>query len=62
MKINSSVICLPEPEAAPLACGGRILVPFIELNVLNRVAESELIDARASGNIGTNFYDRQGVN
>ena len=50
---------LAEAEAAPLADGGRVLVPPIQLNVLDRVAKSQLIAAHAASDVALNFDDWQ---
>ena len=48
---------LLESESAPLAGGGCVLVPPIDLYVLNRVAESELVNSSASSGVTVNLND-----
>ena len=43
-----SVIDFLESKPAPFACRGGVNMSFIQLNILNWMAESELVDTSAS--------------
>ena len=44
-------------EAAPLACDWGVFVPFVELDVLDGVAQTDFIDTGAASNIASDFND-----
>ena len=46
-------------KAAPFAGHRRVLVPLVKLDVLDRMAETEFIDACASGDVASDFDDGQ---
>ena len=51
-----------KPKAAPLACGWAVNVAFIQLNILDWVAKSELVNTHASSSVSVNLNDGQGIN
>ena len=51
-----------ESKTAPFANSGSVLMSFVELNILDWVAESEFKNACATGCIAVNFYDWKVVN
>ena len=44
-------------KTAPFADGGRVLMHFVKLNELNWVAETELLNSRASGKVASDLND-----
>ncbi len=55
------VVNFPESETAPLARCRRVLVSSIQLNVLDGVAESQLMDTCATSDVPMHFHYRQSV-
>ena len=56
-----SICPLLEAEAAPFAGGRSVLVPAVKLNILNGVAEAELVNASASSGVTIDLDYGKGV-
>ena len=52
---------LLEAETAPFACGRSVLVPAVKLNILNGVAEAQLVNASASSSVTIDLDYRKRV-
>ena len=53
MMIASSLL---ESKTAPLASGGCMLMPSIDLNILHGMTESEFVDASATGSVPIDLH------
>jgi hypothetical protein len=56
-----SIISLSESKTAPLASSGGVLVPTVQLNVLDWVPKSEFIYTCAPSSISIDLNNWQGV-
>ena len=56
-----STFALFEAKTAPFACSRSVLVPAINLNILNGVAETQLVNASASSGVTIDLDYRKRV-
>ena len=56
-----TAICLLEAETAPLAGGGCVLVPSVDLDILNGVSQAELVHSGAPRGVTVYFYNRESI-
>lgn len=52
---------LLEAKSAPFAGGGCVLVPAIDLNVLDRVTKTELVHTGASSGVSIDLNDGESI-
>jgi hypothetical protein len=64
MKTYSSVIVhsLSVTESTPLTGDGSIRMSFVQLDILDRVSKTLLVDSSASDYVGMHFHNGQAVN
>ena len=58
MMTTSSLL---EAKTAPLAGGGCMLMPSIDLNILHWMNESQFVDAGATGSVAVNLHHWEGI-
>ena len=59
---SMSIINFLVSKPAPFACCGGVNVSFIQLNILNWMAKSKLVNASAPCSVSSDHYDRHLIN
>ena len=54
-------LSLDESKSAPLACGGCMLIPPVDLYVLHGMSESQLVHSGAPGGVSVDLYHWEGI-